>query len=318
MLWLTWRQHRMQALVTAGFLLVVGVFLLLDGMSAQSFLDNSTPAGCPGSGSACQQLARTMSDRFQNMNVWLSWLPLLPAVVGMFWGAPVVAREFEGGTHKLVWTQSVSRARWLFVKLGVLGLAVLLAGIAMGSMMSAWLGTYEPAMGDTKFGDTAMFALSGVVPGFWWLFSFAAGVAAGAVLRKLIPAMAVTIVVFIILTVALFTSRDLYADPVRVLDTDPTYQSRSTTIVSGYAWQSADGRELPRESAEIAAVCDDPADIGSIALQKCAQEHGYQQVRYIQPTERYWRFQWTESGILLLGSVLLLGLAVRTTLRRRV
>ena len=48
------------------------------------------------------------------------WCPLL---VGLFWGAPVLAREFERGTHRLAWTQSVPRRAWLVVKLGVLGRA---------------------------------------------------------------------------------------------------------------------------------------------------------------------------------------------------
>ena len=42
-----------------------------------------------------------------------------PALIGVFWGAPLVARELEAGTHRLVWTQSVTRTRWLATKLGL-------------------------------------------------------------------------------------------------------------------------------------------------------------------------------------------------------
>ena len=38
---------------------------------------------------------------------------LLPLAVGVFWGAPLLAREVEQGTIRLVFTQSVSRRRWL-------------------------------------------------------------------------------------------------------------------------------------------------------------------------------------------------------------
>ena len=40
-----------------------------------------------------------------------------PLVLGLFWGAPLIAREIETGTHTLVWTQGVSRRRWLAGKL---------------------------------------------------------------------------------------------------------------------------------------------------------------------------------------------------------
>jgi ABC-type transport system involved in multi-copper enzyme maturation permease subunit len=35
----------------------------------------------------------------------------IPALLGMFWGAPLIARELESGTYRLAWTQSVTRRR---------------------------------------------------------------------------------------------------------------------------------------------------------------------------------------------------------------
>jgi hypothetical protein len=37
----------------------------------------------------------------------------IPLLFGVFWGAPLLAREFEDGTHNLAWTQGVTRRRWL-------------------------------------------------------------------------------------------------------------------------------------------------------------------------------------------------------------
>ena len=45
-------------------------------------------------------------------------LIVVPAILGIFWGAPLITRELEAGTHRLVWSQSVSRTRWLAIKLG--------------------------------------------------------------------------------------------------------------------------------------------------------------------------------------------------------
>jgi len=36
----------------------------------------------------------------------------VPGLIGIFWGAPLVARELETGTYRLAWTQSVTRKRW--------------------------------------------------------------------------------------------------------------------------------------------------------------------------------------------------------------
>ena len=62
---------------------------------------------------------------------------VLPALIGLFWGAPLIARELEAGTHRLVWNQSVTRTRWLAVKLGLLGLAAI-AAAGLGSLAVDW------------------------------------------------------------------------------------------------------------------------------------------------------------------------------------
>ena len=49
----------------------------------------------------------------------------LPAVLGMFWGAPLVARELESGTFRLAWTQGRSRHTWFAAKLAVIGFTTL-------------------------------------------------------------------------------------------------------------------------------------------------------------------------------------------------
>ncbi len=48
-------------------------------------------------------------------------LPLLlqavPALIGAFLGAPVLARELETGTFRYAWTQGFGRWRWTLAKL---------------------------------------------------------------------------------------------------------------------------------------------------------------------------------------------------------
>jgi len=43
--------------------------------------------------------------------VFLDFLVLaVPLLIGMFWGAPLISREFEAGTFRLAWTQGVTRS----------------------------------------------------------------------------------------------------------------------------------------------------------------------------------------------------------------
>ena len=61
----------------------------------------------------------------------------LPALIGACWGAPLVARELETGTFRLAWNQSVTRTRWLAVKLAVVGLTTMAVTEGL-SLMQAW------------------------------------------------------------------------------------------------------------------------------------------------------------------------------------
>ncbi len=290
MVWLTWRQHRAQILVTAGFLAVVGIVLLVHGLA----------------GSGLPEQAR--EAHYEGLYLYLSWLPLVPLVVGLFWGAPLLARELERGTHRLAWTQSVSRVRWLASKLGVLGLAVTVAGLALGAMVSAWLSVFDTTGRVDRFGDMALFGATGVLGGVWWLFAFVLGTAAGGVLRRTLPAFAVTIAVFVLAMVTLFPAREHYAEPERVVvegaDTLPT------TFITGSGYLSPSGVETD-DVPECATTEGE-------AYPACIRDSGYRTILFYQPADRYWRFQWTETGILVLASVLLAGPVVYRVARRPV
>jgi hypothetical protein len=266
LMWLTWRQHRAQVLGTVAFLLVLGALVLMGGEQAY---------------------------------LYLSWLPVIPLVIGVFWGTPLLAKELERGTHRLAWTQSVTRGRWLVAKLGWLGLAVTVAGLLLGLMVSNWTTTYNL----DRFSDTALFGGTGVVVGAWWLFSFLLGAAAGGVVRRVLPAMAVTVVVFLVAMFGFFQLRPEYAEPLRsVADSSRDIEG----FVTDAAWLSPSGAEI-KEVAECGAAS---------RYLECVQAAGYRPITYYQPADRYWRFQWTEAGLLLLAAALLTGPVVYRVLRR--
>jgi hypothetical protein len=118
---------------------------------------------------------------------------VVPCLVGVFWGAPLVARELETGTFRLAWTQSVSRARWTLAKLGLLGLAAM-AFAGLCSLLVTWWSSPLDFVGG--MGPFANFDSRDIVPIGYAAFAFVLGVAAGAVIRHTVAAMATTLVVF--------------------------------------------------------------------------------------------------------------------------
>ena len=135
---------------------------------------------------------------------------LAPAVIGLFWGAPLIARELEAGTPALAWSQSVTRTRWLAVKLAVGGLAAMAVTEALSLMQTWWAAPISQAVADgggsgvarSRFSLLA-FATHGITPLGYAAFAFALGVTAGALIRRTLPAMAVTLAIFAALQVAM-------------------------------------------------------------------------------------------------------------------
>jgi len=202
MIWLTWRQHRLEGLMTLGVLAVIGVFLLLTGRAmATSFqqlglshcLGQTTPPGSP-----CPDLIMAFGTQYGLLQIFDILLIFLPLLLGALVGAPLVAREVEQRTHLLVWTQSITRLRWLSVKLAL----VLVAGLlASGALLAVLIWWYSPwAQLDGSFGTNA-YDTSGPVWVAETLLSLALGVLAGTLTRRVGPAIFLTIVLSVAIRV---------------------------------------------------------------------------------------------------------------------
>jgi hypothetical protein len=138
---------------------------------------------------------------------------IVPALVGLFFGAPLIARELETGTFRLVWTQSVTRKRWLAAKLGLVGIVAMAIG-GLLTWMADWWASPLDAMNQDRFG-VASFSFHGIAPIGYAAFAFALGVTAGVVLRRTVPAMAVTVAGFAAARVAVtYWVRPNLASPV--------------------------------------------------------------------------------------------------------
>lgn len=336
MTWLAWRQFRSQAVAAAIAIAALGALLLVTGQGlAGDYAD-----GLATCGQRCGDFKDTFVDDHQGQLLALTAVVLLvPALIGLFWGAPLIARELDAGTHLLAWNQSVTRTRWLLVKLAVVGAgAVVSAGLVTWAV-DWWSDPIDDAMIDPRLPVPLMFAVRGVAPAAYALFAFVLGVTAGMLLRRPLPAMAVTLAVFAAVQVAMPTLvRPHLIPPVHatvviaegsvtdfmgspggpiqvstLLASDPHAWILSNQTVDS-AGRAVDG--VPK-GAVPAAACE-PQENGS--LSRCFEAvtaAGYRQEVTYQPSGRFWALQWLESGTYVALSAGLVGFCF-WWLRRRV
>jgi hypothetical protein len=193
MSWLVWRQFRVQAAVVFGGLAVVAVVLVLTGPHLVSIADGYLKV-CRADKNCAMTPNPALTIDGALGNVLNVVAILLPALVGIFWGAPLIARELETGTFRLSWTQSVTRTRWLAVRVGVMGL-LSVAATGLFTLMVTWWSSPIDRANLNQFGST--FGLRDIVPIGYAAFAFAVGLTAGVLIRRTVPAMAATLVVFV-------------------------------------------------------------------------------------------------------------------------
>lgn len=230
MIFLAWRQFRTAALTLCAVTVAVLVALVVTRPHIAHLYTTSGLAHC----TTADDCARDRSAFFSAIKATnstpvlyftaIAVLYLVPALLGLFWGAPLAARESEGGTFRLVWTQSVTRWRWLGVKLG-LGVAAAVAVSAILSTAVTWWSRPIDNAAELPGGtDTALpnhfnplvFGARGVVPVAIAVFGFLAGVAAGLLLRRTLPALAATLAVLVVVQAGVPMSvRQHYATPER-------------------------------------------------------------------------------------------------------
>jgi hypothetical protein len=194
-----WLQSRTQTVIAMTGLAIIAVVLAVTGAHL-AHLYHTSVASCAASRD-CAAADTAFLSNDHALHIGLNVLVIvLPAIIGLFWGAPLVARELEAGTFRLAWTQSVSRARWLAVKLGVVGLAAMaVAGLL--SLMVTWWSSPADRLSVSQFGS---FDSRDIVPVGYAAFAFALGVTAGVLIRRTLPAMAATLVAFAFARLAMF------------------------------------------------------------------------------------------------------------------
>ena len=324
MTWLVWRQYRVQAAIAGGLLAAFAAVLIVTGVAMASQW-HSALVTCTADHS-CGSLASTLTldNTFAHDLTFLSLV--VPGVLGLLLGAPIVAGEVETGTGNFVWTQSITRGRWLLAKAGWLLLAAAVWGGCVAALVTWWSGPPNALYADAFHANE--FDMQGIVPIAYAVFGVALGMAAGALLRRTLPAIAVTLAGFIgvrVLVAQFFRAH--YLTPVT------TYYSLTSN------WQPAPGSwilgsGLVNKAGQAismnpnAAVAQGiPVSALSAACQKliptlangssmvrggvitrglddarvaaCVKAAGFRQFSTYQPIGRYWAFQSIETVIFL-------------------
>ena len=310
MIWLTWRQHRLEGLITALVVVVVAGLVGSLVVSAQPLLEQIRHL-CPVVvDDSCGQALMAFNARFGAFQqpLYLTFL-VLPVLSGMFIGAPLLAREFEQGTDAVVWTQGITRRKWLFVKLVILGSATIaLAG-------QEW----STAVPDNSYSQWFAFDVQGPEVAAYALFSFGLGVAAGAAIGRTVPAMAVVLVGFLAVraAIALFARRN-FLPPVTTELSGPLISGQ------GQAWLMGNQQPVDMHGNSISSgqfdqitnACLTSRSGGNFDLEACWHEHGIKVLQTYQPAERFPLFQGIETLIFVVAAIALLGFAVWLVRRR--
>ncbi|MCW3818185.1 transporter [Micromonospora sp. DR5-3] len=323
MIWLAWRQHRRQALFTLlGFAALAALMIPIGLSMRHTFTELGLPdcvrqladAGVARSTQdSCNAAFHRFTTRYGSLNLVAVLLLVLPMLVGLFWGAPLVAREVEHGTHRFVWTQGVGRTHWALVKFGLVGAATVIAAVCYGLGMSWWVSPLTQAAQQGRLG-VIVFDLQGIVPIGYTLFAVALGIFAGTVWRKMLPAMAVTLVGFVGVRAAMATLARPHYQPAETLTfpivgADGPRMDRGDWILASGV-RNADGKMVLADSQ---IVC--PPGTKGPDGRACGAELGLGPGAYnwqlYQPADRFWLFQSIETGIFVALAVILLYLAIR-------
>ncbi len=331
MTWLVWRQYRAQGAAALALLAAFAAVLIVTGLQIASQWHSIVTACTAHAAGASGCLDVSLGGSHAHDLIVLSII--VPAVLGFLWGAPLVAQELETGTVNFAWTQSITRTRWLAVKAGWLLIAAALWGGAVGALATWWSGPRN-ALYQEQF-QPGHFDIQGIVPIGYAVFATALGIAAGALLRRTLVAIAVTIGGFI--GVRLLISQ--VVRPHYMAAVTAYYKPMAGYSPPGSAWvvsegvidkyghvYAGDGAALVNgvPVTAVPASCRSLLYAGPDTLTKehlrqavsCMQSSGFRGFTTYQPASHDGPFQGIETGIFLVLAAGLLAVTLVVVRRR--
>jgi hypothetical protein len=294
MIWVSWRQHRSQAIACLALLAALAVYAILLGTSMRSAFSHDGLAAClaRSQGTSCPAAISAFMNEFGsevNIAFW-SVLLIVPGLIGVLVGAPLIARELEYGTWRLAWSQTVPRTRWLAVKLALVTGGLIVLGAAMTAVITWYRAPMDRLTGHFLHN---IYDFEGLVLTAYILCAFGFAVLAGLLLRRSIPAMIAAFIPWLAIRLVVeFVLRPHFQAPADV---------------------PAVLRERVRRQRHRRRAAGSPA---TSATGCWPARRPVKQVVTYQPADRFWPFQFIEAGIFVALTAAALGATIWLLHRR--
>ena len=216
----------------------------------------------------------------------LSIMGVLPFIVGLLGGLPIVARELEERTAQTAWWLSASRTRWLttqILPIGVLLSIALAIAAAIATPVAAEWARWGLGGAAELIGQHGPLALIRA------LAAFGIALAAGALFGRALPALILgaALVMAILFMVGQAREAWLSSLPLTVLATQSAETGEWVVVPAGevraFGFIASDGRFVTREVARQLATDAgvppaDPTDEQDLPALVWLEEQGYTEV----------------------------------------
>jgi hypothetical protein len=288
--WVTWRLQRTETLIVVGILALLAAFLVPTGIQMTNAYHQDGLAACLSAnpGPSCGAQLGGFRQRFESLLNLANWLTLVPGLIGVLLAVPFIL-DLERGTHRLAWTQSITRGRWLLAKLGLAVATALLAAAALILLFTWWR---SPSVRIDGHLDAGNYDSTGTVIVGYTLFALGLALALGAIWRRAALALTVAFVGYFALRLFVdFTIRDHLVAPLKATYTgaqQPAFLYNAHILslrgtINGH--QIMSGHDF---------------FLGGTASQKLAAPQGIGNAIFhvtYQPASHFWPLQLTETGL---------------------
>ena len=332
----TWLQHRTELIGLLVLAVGCTLAMILSQESTHAAYASYVANGCVANPlhGPCGTIANSVGNDTDSFSAVVIALHVLPVIIGLFIGAPLLAREIESGTYRFTWTQEVGRTRFVLTTFVMLAAVVTAVACLLGLLLG-WYGHPFEVVGVESQWQSGLFDTTVFMLGAWTLVALALGSFLGALIGRTVAAMAATTVVvggllivsFLDLVHALLgvgaiatskitpngigigalNDRDYVSGPppgswlVRGWITGPNGHVLSTTAANNMLGRAYDATEK---------------DFANSAVPRWLSIHHFTYWVSYQPASRYWVFQ-AVAGVILIGLAALLVFATIRALAHR-
>jgi hypothetical protein len=292
--WLTWRQHRFVLFGAVVLLGGFGALMIVNGNAMHADYHRLGLDSCDLTTQRCGTALDIFTHRYQSIADFLPRVILfLPALLGAFVGAPLIARELESGTFRFAWTQGTVRATWARAKLLLLGAALVILALAFTALFTWWFRPFVPILGRMQSGGA--YEVEGTVFVARTLFGFTLGAFLGTVIRRTVPAMAATLAAWVgVVLSSVIYLRPHLQSPITAPDSNKFDRQVTRQDWTLQDWfQDKTGHHLSDGDINALIHSQPPSRQGP---EQVMTDNGMTHWVQYQPANRFWHFQLLESA----------------------